>query len=159
MSRYPTSRQAPVRPALAPLSHAIRLCIAAGLLSQSASVLADETDDTMVVVGTALKVDAPLVETPRPVSTVNREELDTRNVQQLDETFRYRAGVLSGHYGSDNNTDWFKVRGFDQSTYQDGLRIYREGFYQWLPETWGLERVDLFKGPSSILYGRRLPAD
>lgn len=157
MSRYPTSRQAPVRPALAPLSHAIRLCIAAGLLSQSASVLADETDDTMVVVGTALKVDAPLVETPRPVSTVNREELDTRNVQQLDETFRYRAGVLSGHYGSDNNTDWFKVRGFDQSTYQDGLRIYREGFYQWLPETWGLERVDLFKGPSSILYGEAPP--
>ncbi|MBR9753576.1 MAG: TonB-dependent siderophore receptor [Gammaproteobacteria bacterium] len=167
MPRYLSSRQAAARPApapysyaalsQAPLSHTIRLCIAAWLLSQSAIVLAAETDDTMVVVGTALKVDAPLVETPRPVSTVNREELDTRNVQQLDETFRYRAGVLSGHYGSDNNTDWFKVRGFDQSTYQDGLRIYREGFYQWLPETWGLERVDLFKGPSSILYGEAPP--
>ena len=108
---------------------------------------------TTVVTATALKVDTPLVETPRPVSSVDREELETRNVQQLDETFRYRAGVLSGHYGSDNNTDWFKVRGFDQSTYQDGLRIYREGFYQWLPEPYGLERVEVFKGPSSILYG------
>lgn len=107
----------------------------------------------MVVTATALKVDTPLVETPRPVSSVDREELDTRNVQQLDETFRYRSGVLSGHYGSDNNTDWFKIRGFDQATYQDGLRLYRTGYYQWLPETYGLERVDVFKGPTSILYG------
>ncbi|MGP5143270.1 TonB-dependent siderophore receptor [Vreelandella alkaliphila] len=114
-------------------------------------------NDPVVVTATALKVDTPLVETPRPVSSVDREELEARNVQQLDETFRYRAGVLSGHFGSDNNTDWFKVRGFDQSTYQDGLRIYREGFYQWLPEPFGLERVDVFKGPSSILYGEAPP--
>ncbi len=147
------------RPTFTPLRHAIRVCIATGLLVQPLTSLAEQrdNDDTMVVVGTALKVDAPLVETPRAVSTVDRAELDTRNVQQLDETFRYRAGVLSGHYGSDNNTDWFKVRGFDQSTYQDGLRIYREGFYQWLPETYGLERIDLFKGPSSILYGEAPP--
>lgn len=98
-------------------------------------------------------MDTPLVETPRPVSTVNREELNERNVQQLDETFRYRSGVLSGHYGSDNNTDWFKIRGFDQATYLDGLRLYRTGYYQWLPETYGLDRVDVFKGPASILYG------
>ncbi|MDX5378319.1 MAG: TonB-dependent receptor plug domain-containing protein, partial [Halomonas sp.] len=104
--------------------------------------------DTLVVVGAALKVASPLVETPRPVSLVEREELDTRNVQQLDEAFRYRAGVLAGHYGSDNDTDWLKVRGFNHSTYQDGLRIYREGFYQWLPEPYGLERVEVFKGPS-----------
>ncbi|ALM54731.1 ligand-gated channel [Halomonas huangheensis] len=111
----------------------------------------------MVVSATALKVETPLAETPRPVSVVDQEELEERNVQQLDETFRYRAGVLAGMYGSDNNTDWFKVRGFDQSTYQDGLRLYREGYYQWLPEPYGLERVEVFKGPSSILYGEAPP--
>lgn len=147
-----------------PLTAAIRRTIGfsvTGLLVAAPTVVLAQDDaeqaDTMVVVGTALKVDAPLVETPRPVSTVNREELDERNVQQLDETFRYRAGVLAGHYGSDNDTDWFKVRGFDQSTYQDGLRIYREGFYQWLPEPYGLESVEVFKGPSSILYGEAPP--
>ncbi|MAL97944.1 TonB-dependent siderophore receptor [Hydrocarboniclastica marina] len=111
----------------------------------------------MIVTGTALKVETPLAETPRPASVVQREELEERNVQSLDETFRYRAGVLSGHYGADNNTDWFKVRGFDQSTYQDGLRIYREGYYQWLPEPFGLEQVELLKGPASILYGEAPP--
>ncbi|MDX1635481.1 MAG: TonB-dependent siderophore receptor [Marinobacter sp.] len=113
--------------------------------------------EELVVSGTALKVEAPLVETPRPASVVEREELEERNVQSLDETFRYRAGVLSGHYGADNDTDWFKIRGFDQATYQDGLRIYREGFYQWLPEPFGLERVELLKGPASILYGEAPP--
>lgn len=130
--------------------------LGAVLLSMPLTALAqnDATGtDTLVVVGTALKVATPLVETPRPVSIVAREELEERNVQRLDETFRYRAGVLSGHYGADNDTDWFKVRGFDQSTYQDGLRLYRAGYYQWLPEPYGLDRVEVFKGPSSILYG------
>ncbi|MCK2041595.1 TonB-dependent siderophore receptor [Chromohalobacter sp. TMW 2.2308] len=109
--------------------------------------------DTVVVTATALKVATPLVETPRAVSTVQREELEERNVQSLDETLRYRSGVLSGQYGADNNTDWLKIRGFDQATYQDGLRIYRTGYYQWLPEPYGLDRVEVFKGPASILYG------
>lgn len=149
---------------VAPLTVAVRRSLVvslSGVLSVAPlAVLAQEeriANDPVVVTATALKVETPLVETPRPVSSVDREELETRNVQQLDETFRYRAGVLSGHFGSDNNTDWFKVRGFDQSTYQDGLRIYREGFYQWLPEPFGLERVDVFKGPSSILYGEAPP--
>lgn len=109
--------------------------------------------DTIVVTATALKVAVPLAETPRSVSSVSREELDKRNVQSLDESFRYRAGVLSGHYGADNNTNWLKVRGFDQATYLNGLRLYSPGYYQWTPEPYGLERVDVFKGPASILYG------
>lgn len=142
------------------------LSLSAALLVLPATVIAqaDEGDSPapvtmapMVVTGTALKVEAPLVETPRPATVVTREELEERNVQDLDETFRYRAGVLTGLYGDDNDTDWFKVRGFDQSTYQDGLRIYREGFYQWLPEPFGLERVELLKGPASILYGEAPP--
>jgi iron complex outermembrane receptor protein len=116
-----------------------------------------ETMDALIVNETALKVDVPLVETPRPASVVEREELDVRNVRSLDEAFRYRAGVLSGHFGDDNDTDWFKIRGYDQSTYQDGLRVYRDGFYQWLPEPFGLSRVELLKGPASILYGETPP--
>ncbi|WP_189576525.1 TonB-dependent siderophore receptor [Marinobacter zhanjiangensis] len=109
--------------------------------------------NALEVTGSVLKVGVPLAETPQPASLVSREELDDRNVQSLDESFRYRSGVVSGHYGADNDTDWFKVRGFDQATYQDGLRIYREGYYQWLPETFGLDRVEVLKGPASILYG------
>ncbi|GEK73763.1 MULTISPECIES: TonB-dependent siderophore receptor [Halomonas] len=143
---------------LSPLTAAVRYGLGFTLIGAAGAALAqqDATEvetDTVVVSATALKVATPLVETPRAVSSVDREELETRNVQRLDESFRYRSGVLAGHYGADNNTDWFKVRGFDQSTYQDGLRIYRTGYYQWLPEPYGLDRVEVFKGPASILYG------
>ncbi len=145
-------------PRLKPLTLAVHSALSLMLFATYAQAEEAQIEsDTLVISATALKVETPLLETPRSVSSVGRTELEKRNVQQLDETFRYRAGVLAGLYGSDNNTDWFKVRGFDQSTYQDGLRIYRTGFYQWLPEPYGLERVEVFKGPASILYGEAPP--
>jgi len=144
---------------LSPLTVAVRCSLSLSLLCAPQLAMAQDEQaasteaDPLVITATALKVNAPTIETPRAVSTVGREELDERNVQRLDEAFRYRSGVLSGHYGADNDTDWFKVRGFDQATYQDGLRIYRTGYYQWLPEPYGLQSVDVFKGPASILYG------
>lgn len=142
------------------LTCAVRNALPLALIGFAPAVLAQDDStslDALVVTDTALKVEAPLVETPRPASVVEREELEERNVQSLDETFRYRAGVLSGIYGSDNDTDWFKIRGYDQSTYQDGLRVYRDGYYQWMPEMYGIERVELLKGPASILYGEAPP--
>ncbi|PWW32715.1 TonB-dependent siderophore receptor [Chromohalobacter israelensis] len=137
-------------------SPARRMAMATLLLGCPLAVQAQDDvaqSDTVVVTATALKVAMPLAETPRSVSSVSREELDERNVQSLDETFRYRSGVSSGYYGADNNTNWLKVRGFDQATYLNGLRLYSPGYYQWTPEPYGLERVDVFKGPASILYG------
>ncbi|MGL6550438.1 TonB-dependent siderophore receptor [Aeromonas hydrophila] len=117
-----------------------------------------KASETMVVTGTAMKVEVPMAETPRAVSVVNREDLDQHAVQQLDESLRYRSGVLSGLYGSDNNTDWFKVRGFDAASYLDGSRLLRmNGYYVWTPEPFGLESVEVLKGPASILYGEAPP--
>lgn len=68
--------------------------------------------------------------------------------------------MVSQPYGDDNNTDWFFLRGFsaENSTYQDGLRLFRTGgYFWWMNEPFGIERVDLLKGPASILYGERLP--
>lgn len=116
--------------------------------------------DTVVVTATALKVATPEVETPRAISTVDQDALEKRAVNKYDETFQYRSGVVSQPYGSDNNADWFFLRGFDaqSSTYQDGLRLFRTGgYFWWLTEPFGVERVDLLKGPSSILYGEAPP--
>ena len=116
-----------------------------------------KASETMLVTGTAMKVEVPMAETPRAVSVVNREDLDQHAVQQLDESLRYRSGVLSGLYGSDNNTDWFKVRGFDAASYLDGNRLFGTGYYVWTPEPFGLESVEVLKGPASILYGEAPP--
>lgn len=116
-----------------------------------------KASETMVVTGTAMKVEVPMAETPRAVSVVNREELDQHAVLKLDEALRYRSGVLSQSYGSDNDADWFKVRGFDAASYLDGNRLFSTGYYVWTPEPFGLESVEVLKGPASIFYGEAPP--
>ncbi|RAH38493.1 TonB-dependent siderophore receptor [Halomonas sp. SL1] len=150
---------------LSPLTAAVRYGLGFTLIGAAGAALAqqDATEvetDTVVVSATALKVATPTIETPRAVSEVGRDELDKRAVNSFDETFRYRSGVQATPYGSDNGVDWFNIRGFsgENSTYQDGLRLFREsGYFWWVTEPYGLERVDLLKGPASILYGEAPP--
>lgn len=133
------------------------LLVSLPLMAEQTTAELPKASETMVVTGTAMKVEVPMAETPRAVSVVNREELDQHAVLQLDEAIRYRSGVLTGLYGSDNNTDWFKVRGFDAASYLDGNRLFGTGYYVWTPEPFGLESVEVLKGPASILYGEAPP--
>lgn len=133
------------------------LLVSLPLMAEQTTAELPKASETMVVTGTAMKVEVPMAETPRAVSVVNREELDQHAVLQLDEAIRYRSGVLTGLYGSDNNTDWFKVRGFDAASYLDGNRLFGTGYYIWTPEPFGLESVEVLKGPASILYGEAPP--
>ena len=74
MPRLPFARR--------PLARSISALIPVTAALFCASAYAQEettSNDTVVVTATALKVDTPLVETPRPVSSVDREELEARN--------------------------------------------------------------------------------
>ena len=119
----------------------------------------DETNNEEVIVisSSTLKVETPMAETPKAVSIVTEDDLKDRKPQKLDEALRYTSGVTSQPYGSDNDTDWIKVRGFDPSIYLDGNRLFRDGYYTWLLEPYGLERIELVKGPASILFGEAPP--
>jgi len=128
----------------------------------SSSAYAEDQNNTEVLgalelTASALKIDTPLSETAKSVSIITQEDLTKRNPQKLDESLRYTAGVLSQPYGSDNDTDWLKVRGFDATTYLDGNRLYRDGYYTWLLEPYGMESIEVVKGSASILYGESSP--
>lgn len=113
--------------------------------------------ETITVTAQALKVETPAAETPRSVSIISEDELRVRAPQKLDEALRYTSGVTAQPYGADNDTDWFKVRGFDAATYLNGNRLFRDGYYTWLVEPYGLESVEIVKGPSAILFGESAP--
>ncbi|MCY1667186.1 TonB-dependent siderophore receptor [Rhizobium sp. SL86] len=103
------------------------------------------------------KSDTAIRDIPQSVSVVGREELDDRGVvNKVDEALRYTPGVSVEPFGTDPDTDWVYIRGFDASqtgSFFDGLNLYSYGFGGFQIDPFALERVDVLKGPASVLYG------
>ena len=109
----------------------------------------------------ATKTDTPLIETPRSVSVVTRRELEERGAQDIIEAVRYSAGVSTGAYGFDPRFDQIYIRGYDATTlgdYKDGLRQPYINYGTFRTDPYSLERVEVIKGPVSVLYGAGTPA-
>ncbi len=106
---------------------------------------------------TGSKTDTPLNEIPQAVSVVGRQELNDRGVvNKIDEALRYTPGVTAAPFGTDPDTDWVYIRGFDATQtglYLDGMQLYGYGFGAFQIDPFMLERVEVLKGPASVLYG------
>lgn len=112
---------------------------------------------------TATKTDTPLNETPRSVSVVTRKQIEDQGAQSLTDILQYVPGITpSPQAGGDTlAADVFFIRGMNQrdfgyGTYRDGLRV-QPNAYSTSAEPYGLERVEVLKGPASILYGENAP--
>ena len=93
---------------------------------------------------------------PQSVTVVGRQQMEMQSPQKVDEALRYAPGVNPSTYGTDADTDWVFIRGFqaDQSgVFLDGLSFYQTGFGTFLMDPFFLERIEVVKGPSSALYG------
>lgn len=108
---------------------------------------------------TGTKTDALLVETPQSISVVTRERMDDQGVQHLGESMRYLANVRPDSGGAQNAATNVYIRGFQSADfYVDGLRYRPLGFFGMMAEEpYGVERVEVFKGPTSGLYGQSNP--
>lgn len=106
------------------------------------------------------KTDTPLIETPRSISVVTRQEMDDRAAQNVVDAVSYTAGVVTGAYGYDPRFDDIYVRGFSVTSRGDFLNGLSQGsgnFAYWRTEAYGLERIDVIKGPAGVLYGQTVP--
>lgn len=104
---------------------------------------------------TGTKTDTPLLEVPQSVSVIGREEMDARGAQDIMEAVRYTPGVTVNNWGFDpRGIEWILLRGFDATS---GIAGYRDGLA--LPaysvtESYGVERVEVLRGPASVLFGQ-----
>lgn len=106
------------------------------------------------------KTDTPIIETPQAISVVTRDQMDARGVQTITEALRYTPGVFTQPFGNDRRYDQVYIRGFvatGTGDYRDGLRQPTVNFAGFGTEPYGLERIDIIKGPSSVLYGQTQP--
>lgn len=106
----------------------------------------------------ATKSDTKIKEIPQAISVVSKEEIRQSGANGVDAALRTTAGVTAQSYGNDSRTDWLLVRGFNPSRYLDGMALPNG---TWTAdsriEPYGLESIEVLKGPSSLLYGQIPP--
>lgn len=109
----------------------------------------------------ASKTDTAIIETPQAVSVVTRDQMDAQGVNTVAEALRYTPGVHPDPNGYDVRYDWLYIRGFNTygMMWLDGLVLPGDPNNYATPSInpYALERVEVIKGPASVLYGRAVP--
>lgn len=132
-------------------------CALALASAQRAQAAEGETLEEVTVIadraGAATKTDTLIVEIPQSISVVTAEQIMERGATSYQEVFRYSAGVATELSGGDTRSDYFAARGFALKQYLDGLNKTPKGLYGSTQETFTLERAEVLRGPSAVLYG------
>lgn len=101
---------------------------------------------------TVTKTDTPLMQTPFSAKVVPSQVLKDQQVITVDQALRNVSGAVAGAGG----TGTFFLRGFGNfNTYRDGF--LNQSQWSHTVDLENIERVEVLKGPGSILYGRTEP--
>ncbi|GAA4256774.1 TonB-dependent siderophore receptor [Azospirillum formosense] len=116
---------------------------------------------------TATKTDTPILETPQSISVVTRDQMDAQAARSLADVLNYTSGVTTARNGGSSSFggDGISVRGFGGNgttgvsfnEYLDGLRLKGSGFLTSGIDPYLFERVEVLKGPASVLFGQTSP--
>ena len=107
------------------------------------------------------KTNTPIMETPQSVSVIGAEQIRDQKPNKLDEVLRYTAGVRAGTFGADTRNDWWLIRGFksdDIGLFLDGMQLFYTAYASWRLPPSNMERVEVLRGPSAVLYGGSSPS-
>lgn len=75
---------------------------------------------------------------------------------QIEDALAYVPGVIVSPWGVDDRYDQFVIRGFDVGVYgifRDGLINKGQSFTGFKIDPFMVQRIDVLKGPASVLYG------
>jgi len=121
--------------------------------------IAEADDDAASTVAKELwtggKVATSVLDTPASVSVVTQKEITQRNADTVEDVLEYTPGIVTDYYGTDDRNDYYLVRGFQASTYRDGLTLgTMRGVRE---EPYAYERLEVMKGGNSTLFGTSDP--
>jgi iron complex outermembrane recepter protein len=106
----------------------------------------------------ATKTDTPLLDIPQSIEIIPREVIEDQGAVEVRDVLRNVSGITATNSSFTGFADQINIRGFDASDnfVKNGLR--RGNFGESLPqETANIERLEVLKGPASVLYGQLDP--
>lgn len=108
---------------------------------------------------TAGKADIALLETPQSVSIVTADQIRMQNAESLQQALKYNSSISA--MGTDSTTsDGMIIRGFNVTgaspMFLNGSKLARNTF-SGVSEPYAMERIEILKGPASVLYGNAAP--
>lgn len=99
----------------------------------------------------ATRIDTPIKDLPFAISAFTPQFMADIAARDLFDVVQYAPSVTSAGREFNAGNAVFNIRGFDQSPQRNGF--VGEGYV----DTVSLERVEVVKGPSSMLYGQVAP--
>ncbi len=104
---------------------------------------------------TAMRMEMTQLETPGQVAVIDEAVIDEQRASTLGEVLQNDASVSAG--GTSRNRERFSLRGFELSSSDGFLRDGRQHWSHYRQPIELLERVEVLKGPSGLLYGKSEP--
>lgn len=95
-----------------------------------------------------------LREIPASVEVISQQTMQERGLRSVSEAIQAATGVTVGDHPVAPGA--FQMRGFGQSQLRllfDGLSLGSTSFVTRPRDSWNLERIEILKGPASVLYG------
>ena len=142
-----------------------------GLTLIAIPVIASSEEEDIVVTGeqqnsryrvpsasTATKTDTLLRDTPQSIQVVPRQVIEDQGATRIQDVLRNVSGVTPGAdfgYGG----EFYNIRGFKtERNLRNGFRVGTDGgFTGSFVTPSNIERVEVLKGPASVLYGQFEP--
>ncbi|GEM77414.1 TonB-dependent siderophore receptor [Vibrio sagamiensis] len=104
---------------------------------------------------TALRMDMLQLETPGQISIIDSAVIEEQRASTLGEVLKNDASISAG--GQGRNRERFSLRGFELGSSDGFLRDGRQHWSHYRQPIELLERVEVLKGPSGLLYGKSEP--
>lgn len=132
----------------------LRIVLSISGLSEVVSIQGDSAPRGAT---TATKTPAPLFDTPVSVSVVPRDVLDDQKAASLRDALQNVSSVQATVPGSSGNQ--FLIRGFSNGgvVMRDSLQAVTAAGFRTDFDDYNVDRVEVLKGPASVLFGRTQP--
>lgn len=122
-------------------------------------VVTGEQDEGYFVpnASTATRTDTPLRDIPASIQVIPQEVIQDQGATNIREVVRNVSGVTFAD-AIGNRAERFNLRGFQAEQFRNGFRNSTDAATRTQIDLANIERVEILKGPASVLFGRAEPS-